>query len=78
LRSLHSGIINIRPVLKTEGVEILNPQSREGRKIDELFKDYFKYRMQTEISEELMGAFIEILNDDEEENLDCATDGEVE
>ena len=68
MRSLHSGIINIRIKLKTEDVEILNPQSREGRKIDELFKDYFKYRMQTEIPEELMGAFIEVLNDDDDDD----------
>lgn len=70
MRSLHSGIINIRIKLKTEDVEILNPQSREGRKIDELFKDYFKYRMQTEIPEELMGAFIEVLNDDDDDDDD--------
>lgn len=74
LRTLHPGIINIRPRLKTEAVEVFSPQSREGRKIDELFKDYFKYRMGAEISEELMGAFIEILND-EEENLDSVMDG---
>lgn len=62
-RTLHSGIIYIRPRLKTEEFEILSPQSREGRKIDDLFKDYFKYRMGAEISDELMGVFIEILND---------------
>ncbi|MCR4435249.1 MAG: exonuclease SbcCD subunit D [Clostridiales bacterium] len=69
LRTLHPGIINIRPRLKSEAVEVTSPGSREGRKIDELFKDYFKYRMGAEISEELMGAFIEVLNDE---------DGEVE
>jgi exonuclease SbcD len=73
LRTLHPGIINIRPRLKTEAVEVLSLQSREGRKIDELFKDYFKYRIGAEISEELMGAFIEILND--EEDLDSVMDG---
>ncbi len=67
LRTLHPGIINIRPRLKSEAVEVLSPQSREGRKIDELFKDYFKYRMDSEMPEELMGAFIEVLNDDDEE-----------
>jgi len=69
LRSLHPGIINIRPRLKPETVEGTSLQSREGRKIDELFNDYYKYRMGREISQELMGAFIEILNDE---------DGEVE
>lgn len=64
LRSLHPGIINIRPVIKTGNTEVLNIQNREGGKIDELFKDYYKYRMGVEVSEELMGAFVEILNDD--------------
>ncbi|MBS4026089.1 MAG: exonuclease sbcCD subunit D, partial [Clostridia bacterium] len=67
LRTLHPGIINIRPRLKTDAVEVLSPQSREGRKIDELFKDYFKHRMGAEISEDLMGAFIEVLNDEDGE-----------
>jgi exonuclease SbcD len=67
LRSLHPGIINIRPRLKSEAVEVASPQSREGKKIDELFKDFYKFRMQAEISDELMGAFIEILNEEDEE-----------
>lgn len=67
LRTLHPGIINIRPRLKTEAAEVLSPQSREGRKIDELFRDYFKYRMGLEIPQELMGAFIEVLNDEDGE-----------
>lgn len=66
LRTLHSGIINIRPRLKSETTEVLTPQSREGRKIDELFKDYYQYRMGAEISEELISAFLEVLNDDDE------------
>ncbi len=68
LRDLHKGIINIRPRLKTEATEVLTPKSREGRKIDELFKDYFKYRMGLEISDQLMGTFIEILNDEDDES----------
>ena len=67
LRSLHPGIINIRPRLKSEAVEVASPQSREGKKIDELFKDFYKFKMQAEISDELMGAFIEILNEEDEE-----------
>jgi exonuclease SbcD len=64
LRAMHPGIINIRPRLKTE-VVVLNPGGREGRKIDELFRDYYQYRVGSEISGELMGAFIEVLNDEE-------------
>jgi len=48
-------------------VEVASPQSREGKKIDELFKDFYKFKMQAEISDELMGAFIEILNEEDEE-----------
>lgn len=67
LRSKHAGIINIRPRLKSEEQETLSAPDREGRKIDELFRDYFKYRTGLEISEELMGVFLEVINDEEEE-----------
>lgn len=66
LRSLHPGIINIRPKLKNDAMVVMGPQNREGKKIDELFGDYYKYRMGSEIPEDLMGAFLEILNDDDE------------
>ncbi len=65
LRQLHRGIINIRPRMKNNAVESFDPMSREGRKIDELFKDYYKYRMGAEIPDELMKAFLEIVNEDE-------------
>ncbi len=77
LRSLHPGIINIRPRLKSEAVEVLSPASREGRKIDELFKDYFQYRMGAEISDELMGAFIEVINDLDEESDNLSQGGDA-
>lgn len=70
LRDLHPGIINIRPKLKAETVELSNIQGREGRKIEELFRDFYKYRMGLEISDELMGAFIEIVNEQGEETED--------
>lgn len=69
LRELNPGIINIRPVIKTETMEALSYENREGRKIDELFSEYYKYKTGTEISDELIGTFLEVLNgeDDEEE-----------
>jgi len=76
IRSLHPGIINIRPRLITDETEQLAAVSREGRKIDELFKDYYKYRMGVDIPDELMQAFIEIINDDSEESDDGAADTE--
>ncbi|MFZ5643389.1 MAG: exonuclease SbcCD subunit D [Bacillota bacterium] len=67
IRTLNPGIINIRPRLITEAAEALSPQGREGRKIDELFRDYFKYRMGLEIPQELMGAFLEVLHEEDGE-----------
>lgn len=66
LRTLHPGIINIRPRLKTDLAEVISPQAREGRKIDDLFRDYYHYRMGIDISGELMAAFIAVLNSQEE------------
>lgn len=66
LRSLNPGIINIRPRLKTDESEAISPKSREGRKIDDLFSDFYKYRMGAVIPEELMEAFLEILNEEDE------------
>ena len=66
LRTLHPGIINIRPRLKTEAMEVSSPESREGKKIDELFTDFYQYRMGAEIPEALLQAFLEVLNEEEE------------
>lgn len=67
LRELNPGILNIRPVIKQENVEAVNYQNRENKKIDELFKAYYKHQKGLEISEELMYAFIDVLS--EEENI---------
>ncbi len=74
LRTLHPGIINIRPILKTSDMEVISPQHREGKRIDELFKDFYAHKMQAPIPDELMGAFIEILNDEEEEGTEDETE----
>ncbi len=67
LRSLNPGIINIRPKMIGGSNTLFNAQSREGRKIDELFSDFYKYRTGTEIPKELMEAFLEVVNSEEEE-----------
>ncbi len=66
LRALHPGIVNIRPRLRTEETEALSPQSREGRKIEDLFQDYYQYRMQREIPEDLLAVFIEVFHEEAE------------
>lgn len=67
LRRLHSGIINIRPVLKELKDESnIAAESREGRKIEDLFKDYYKIKNGCEISQELIDTLVEILYEEEE------------
>lgn len=74
LRSLNPGIINIRPKMTGGQDALINVESREGRKIDELFSDFYRYRTGAEIPEELMETFLEVINSEEEEN----SVGEVE
>lgn len=76
LRELNPGIINIRPVIKNEEEDILEYENRESKKIDELFMDYYKFKTGIEISDEIMGVFLEILNTDEEkkDGEDIATE----
>lgn len=76
LHELHPGIVNIRPRLRAEAGESLEPESREGKKIDELFKDYYRYRMGSDVNEELMSAFLEILNDDSDVDLDSSSNAD--
>lgn len=65
LRDLNPGIINIRPLIKNDAVSEVAPENREGRKIDQLFKDYYKCRTGVDISDELMSIFIDVLNNDD-------------
>lgn len=67
LRSLHPGIINIRPQLKGETIMAEYSGSREGKKIDELFSDYYRIRMGADIPDEVLQAFLEIVNEQDEE-----------
>ncbi len=80
IRSLHPGIINIRPRLKADEAEVLSDMSREGRKMDELFRDYYRYRIGTDIPDEMMQAFIEIINDDLQDSTEIndVTENEAE
>jgi exonuclease SbcD len=66
LRELNPGIVNIRPKIITEESDIADIEDRETKKIDELFKDYYKFKTGMEISDELMSTFIDVLNSDEE------------
>ncbi|RCX09892.1 exodeoxyribonuclease I subunit D [Anaerobacterium chartisolvens] len=67
LRELNPGIINIRPVIKTKELEVQSLENREGKKIDELFADYCRFKTGMEISEELAAAFLEVINDEQDD-----------
>jgi exonuclease SbcD len=77
LRKLNPGILNIRPVIKQQDCLPPDYENRETKKADQLFRDYYLYKTKTEISEELMGAFLDILNDsgELEEQDDTGGDG---
>ncbi len=66
MRALNPGIINIRPRIKSSDGEKMEFENREKRRIDELFREFYRFRNGVEISDELMNTFMEILNDDGE------------
>lgn len=77
LRELNPGIINIRPVITDEKESIINYESREGKKIEELFKDYYRYKTGMEAAEEMLETFIEVVNGGvEEEQTEILPGGE--
>lgn len=75
LRELNPGILNIRPVLKQETIATDGYENRENKKIDELFKDYYKHEKGMEISEELIATFLDVLTDEESANEEVASTG---
>jgi len=70
LRELNPGIINIRPVVTDEKESAISSESREGKKIEELFKDYYRYRTGMEAANEMLETFLEVVNGDTEENYE--------
>ena len=77
LRELNPGIINIRPVITDEKESIISFESREGKKIEELFKDYYRYKTGMEAAEEMLETFIEVVNGGmEEEQVEILLGGE--
>jgi exonuclease SbcD len=64
LRELHPGIINIRPKLRNQQEYSMDYKNRETKRIDELFREYYKSSIGIEASEELMDLFLGIANQD--------------
>lgn len=80
LRELNPGIINIRPVIKTSDSIALTYENRETKKIDMLFGDFVLHKTGTQVTEELLSTFLEMLNKDDSnnnQNIDNLLGGEV-
>lgn len=76
LRELNPGIINIRPVVTDEKESIISFENREGKRIEELFKDYYRYKTGMEAAEEMLATFLEVVNGDLEEDEETTLGGE--
>ena len=77
IRELHPGIVNIRPKLTNQLEYSMDYKNRETKRIDELFRDYYKSSLGMEASEELMDLFLSIANQDAgEETKENETGGE--
>lgn len=63
LRELHPGIVNIRPRILREDEAASCYEGREGKRIEELFKDFYKYRMGMEAAGELLDTFLDVVNE---------------
>lgn len=70
LRELNPGIINIRPVVTDEKESEISFESREGKRIEELFKDYYRYRTGMEAADDMLETFLEVVNGELEEDSD--------
>jgi exonuclease SbcD len=71
LRRLNQGIVNIRVVIEeNEKGENVLKESREGRRVEDLFKEYYCQKNKCEASEELLNALIEIIYADSEDSED--------
>jgi len=70
LRNFNPRIINIRPILKEKDEDFSPDLLREGRKVEDLFLDFYKSKMGIEAKPELVDTLIELLIEkvDEEES----------
>lgn len=77
LRELHPGIINIRPRLRNQLEYVGDYKNRETKRIDELFREYYRSSLGMEASEELMDLFLSIANEDPGEESKEEAGGEA-
>lgn len=65
LRSMHSGIVTIRPVFPGEAEVAVAAEGRSRLPADELFRRYYLHRLGTEPDEELVRLFVSLLEEDD-------------
>lgn len=66
LRDLNPGILYIRVSLDTGERAASEPASRQGRRIEELFAEYYRYRNGIPIPEDVMATFLSMVNQEPE------------
>ena len=62
IRDLHKGIVNIHLHIVNEVEDTSDFESREQKKIDEIFKEYYRYRTHTEVPLDVMDMFLNLVN----------------
>lgn len=78
LRELNPGIINIRPVVADEKDSAISFENREGKRIEELFRDYYRYKTGMEAAEDMLETFLEVVNGEAyEDNEEIMLGGEA-
>lgn len=70
LRELNPGIINIRPRIITGAGAVESCESRETKRIDDLFREYYRHKTGLEVSDELLGAFLDVAYSREDKSGD--------
>ncbi len=62
LREQHPGILYIRTIMSGSAAAASMPANRLGRRIDELFAEYYQFRNGVPIPEDVLATFIEMTN----------------
>ncbi|HBP38055.1 MAG TPA: exonuclease sbcCD subunit D, partial [Clostridiales bacterium] len=66
LRMNNPGILYIRTLLTGSPAPGLAPDARQGKKIDELFAEYYRFRQGSPIPGDVLAAFLDLLNQEAE------------
>jgi DNA repair protein SbcD/Mre11 len=67
LHELRPDLVYIRPILTGTAAEASTAAGRSGRRIDELFAEYYRYRFGAVIPDDLLQQFLDLLNEEAED-----------